>query len=123
MPSRKETQYKVRIVLKFKNEDDVKKALEIAKAVLKEHSNGCVEIEGGAICLSDICIPVEALMVVKFKPNEKKNMLLITAKSPEPMFIFHYIESLKEAIDKSSESESLYEPMIPVKMNIDILLS
>jgi len=120
MPSRKETQYKVRIALKFEDRDSVKNAMEVAKAILEEHSDGCVEFEGGAICLSDVCIPGEALMVVKFKLNEK-NMLLITATSPEPMFIFHYIEKLKEAIDKSSKS--LNEPIMPVKMNIDILLS
>jgi len=120
MPSRKETQYKVRIALKFEDRDSVKNAMEVAKAILEEHSDGCVEFEGGAICLSDVCIPDEALMVVKFKLNEK-NMLLITATSPEPMFIFHYIEKLKEAIDKSSKS--LNEPIMPVKMNIDILLS
>jgi len=120
MPSRKERQYRVRIVLKFEDRDSVKNAMEVAKAILEEHSDGCVEFEGGAICLSDICIPDEALMVVKFKLNEKKNMLLITATSPEPMFIFHYIENLKKEMDKSSKS--LNEPIMPVKMNIDILL-
>jgi len=53
MPSRKETQYKVRIALKFEDRDSVKNAMEVAKAILEEHSDGCVEFEGGAICLSD----------------------------------------------------------------------
>ena len=121
MPSRKESQYRVRIALEFEDKDSVERAMEVAKSVLEEHSQGCVDFEGGAICLSCIDIPYRALMVVRFKPNEEEKRLLITLTSPEPMFIYHYIENLKEAIDKLYES--LNEPIMPVKMNIDILPS
>ncbi len=114
MPSQKERQYRVRIVLKFEDRDSVEKAMEIAKTVLEKHSEGCVEFEGGAICLSDIYIPDEALMIVRFKPKEEEKRLVITATSPEPMFIYHYIENLKEAIDKSLKD---------VRMNINLSYS
>jgi len=114
MPSRKETQYRVQIALNFEDRDSVEKAMEIAKTVLEEHSEGCVEIEGGAICLSDICIPNEALMIVRFKPKEEEKRLVITTTSPEPMFIYHYIENLKDEIDKSLKD---------VRMNINLSYS
>ena len=105
-------QYKVQVTLKFGDKNNVEKAMEIAQAVLIEHSDGCMKIEDGAFCLSDICIPDKALMVVKFKPNKEEGKLLIIAKSPDPIFIFHYLKYLKEAINKELKD---------VKININLL--
>jgi len=114
MPSRKERQYKVRIALNFEDKDSVEKAMEVAKTVLEKHSEGCVEFEGGAICLSCIDIPYRALMVVRFKPKEEEKRLVITTTSPEPMFIYHYLMNLRDAIYKSLKD---------VRMNINLSYS